>query len=339
MAAVMRVNGAWTGLLRDWLDQCGCAAPELRARLSSWAPDDVVPLSAWCQMLNTGMALVQHEPAPELAIGARVQPCHVGVLGYLVLAADTLGEAMIAYQRYEKLFYGVALAEVVGLGDQVELRWAKETAELGQEGDGVAIAALITFLRNQIPNPPSPTLVSFVHPLTAERRAAYEEFFGCPVRDNDSHIRVRFPLSYLTIRMPHADPGLKALLDRQADALLQAIPDSDDFDRALQQVLLRLLAEGEPTLERAAKSLHLAPRTLQRRLAKHGLGWQQWLDRNREQLARQYLQDPGLGLSDIALLLGFSEQSAFNRAFKRWVGVSPGRYRRDAGRVQRAGRI
>ncbi|MFN3713819.1 MAG: helix-turn-helix domain-containing protein [Alcanivoracaceae bacterium] len=327
MATMMRVNGAWIGLLRDWLDQCGCAAPELRARISSWAPDDIVPLAAWCQMLNAGMSLAPNEPAPELAIGARVQPCHVGVLGYLVLAAETLGEAMIAYQRYEKLFYGVGMAEVVGVGDQVELRWAKETAELGQDGDGVAIAALITFLRNQVPDPPSPTLVSFVHSLTVERRAAYEAFFGCPVQDNDSHVRVRFPLSYLAIRMPHADPALKSLLDRQADALLQAIPDSDDFDRALQRVLLRLLAEGEPTLERAAAVLHLSPRTLQRRLAKQGFSWQQWLDRNREQLARQYLGDRSLGLSDIALLLGFSEQSAFNRAFRRWTGTSPGKYR------------
>lgn len=84
-------------------------------------------------------------------------------------------------------------------------------------------------MRNQVPDPPSPTLVSFAHPLSAARRAAYEQFFQCPVQDNDSHIRVRFPLSYLQIRMPHADPGLKALLDRQAEALLRALPGSDDF--------------------------------------------------------------------------------------------------------------
>lgn len=331
MSTVMRVTGAWTGLLRDWLDQRDLPAAGLRARLSHHATDDIVPLPIWRAMLAEGLSLAATEPAPELQVGAMVQTAHVGVLGYLVLATNTLGEALLAYQRYEKLFYGVALAEVVMLADQVDIRWAKDTAELGQQGDGVAIAALITFMRHQVPDPPSPELVSFAHPLSAKQKAAYEQFFACPVQDNDSHVRVRFPLSYLRIPMPHADPGLKALLDRQAQALLLALPEPDDFSRALQQVLLRLLADGEPTLERVAQVLHLAPRTLQRRLAGHGLSWQQWLDRNREQLARQYLGDPSLGLSDIALLLGFSEQSAFSRAFRRWTGTSPGRFRRQLG--------
>ena len=328
MATMMRVTGAWTGLLRDWLDLRGLPAPALRARLGRWQADDIVPLAEWRSLLDDGVALVGGEPGVELEIGARVQPRHVGVLGYLVLATATLGEAMLAYQRYERLFYGVGRAEVALLGDQVELRWDRHGAELGQTGDGVAIAALITFLRQQVPDPPPPALVGFAHALDAPRHRAYEAFFRCPVQAGDSHIRVRFPLAYLHIPMPHADPGLKALLDRQAEALLRALPDSDDFDRALQQVLLRLLAEGEPTLVRAAGALHVSERTLQRRLARHGLNWQQWLDRNREHLARQYLQDPGLGLSDIALLLGYSEQSAFTRAFRRWLGVSPGRYRR-----------
>lgn len=329
MSSVMRVTGAWIGLLRDWLDQRGLPAAGLRARLSYHAGDDIVPLSSWCDMLAEGLSLAATEPAPELQLGAMVQPAHVGVLGYLVLATNTVGEALSAYQRYEKLFYGVALAEVVVLADQVEVRWPKATAGLSQQGDGAAIAALVTFLRNQVLEPPPPTLIRFAHPLSARQKLAYEQFFDCPVQDNDSYVRVRFPLSYLYIRMPHADPGLKALLDRQAQALLLALPEADDFTRALQQVLLRLLADGEPSLERAAQVLHLAPRTLQRRLAGRDLSWQQWLDCNREQLARQYLGDQSLALSDIALLLGFSEQSAFSRAFRRWTGTTPGRFRRQ----------
>lgn len=333
MAQVLRVTGAWTGLLRDWLDQEGLDGWDIRTTLARWAPDDDVPIREWRALLERAVALVPHQLAPELAIGACVTPAHVGVLGYLVLACDTLGESMLAYQRYERLFYGVSLAEVVSLGDQIEIRWPQSASDLGQIGDGVAIAALFTFLRRQLENPPPISQVSFHGTVDEATARAYQEFFGCPVVFNDPYVRVRFPIGYLTIPMPRRDPTLRQLLDRQAQALLRALPGGSDMERALQQVLLRLLADGEPTLERAARALHMAPRTLQRRLAAHGLSWQQWLDRSREQLAEQYLADPGLNLSDIALLLGYSEQSAFTRAYRRWTGHSPGRQRRLARRM------
>lgn len=332
MARVIRVTGAWTGLLTDWLDREGLDAGPLRMVLARWASRDNVPVPAWRDMLARGLALVPDRVAPELGVGACVLPGHVGVLGYLVLASDTLGEAMLAYQRYETLFYGASLAEIEIVGDQAEMRWPSSDNELGQQADGVAIAALVTFMRRQIDQPPPPSAVSFLEKVDAETARAYEAFFGCPVTWNDSHVRVRFPLHYLGLPMPRRDPTLRELLDRQARALLRALPESSgqssNTDRQLQQVLLKLLADGEPTLARAASAMHMSPRTLQRRLARHQLSWQQWLDRSREQLARQYLADPSLTLTDIALLLGFSEQSAFTRAYRRWSGNSPGRERR-----------
>lgn len=332
MARVIRVTGAWTGLLSDWLDREGLDAGPLRMALARWASRDNVPVPVWRDMLAQGLALVPDCVAPELGVGACVLPGHVGVLGYLVLASDTLGEAMLAYQRYETLFYGASLAEIEIVGDQAEMRWPSSDNELGQQADGVAIAALVTFMRRQIDQPPPPSAVSFLEKVDAQTAQAYEAFFGCPVTWNDSHVRVRFPLHYLGLPMPRRDPTLRELLDRQARALLRALPESSghssNTDRQLQQVLLKLLADGEPTLARAASAMHMSPRTLQRRLARHQLSWQQWLDRSREQLARQYLADPSLTLTDIALLLGFSEQSAFTRAYRRWSGNSPGRERR-----------
>lgn len=332
MARVIRVTGAWTGLLSDWLDREGLDAGPLRMALARWASRDNVPVPVWRDMLAQGLALVPDRVAPELGVGACVLPGHVGVLGYLVLASDTLGEAMLAYQRYETLFYGASLAEIEVVGDQAEMRWPSSDNELGQQADGVAIAALVTFMRRQIDQPPPPSAVSFLEKVDAQTAQAYEAFFGCPVTWNDSHVRVRFPLHYLGLPMPRRDPTLRELLDRQARALLRALPESSghssNTDRQLQQVLLKLLADGEPTLARAASAMHMSPRTLQRRLALHQLSWQQWLDRSREQLARQYLADPSLTLTDIALLLGFSEQSAFTRAYRRWSGNSPGRERR-----------
>lgn len=329
MASVIRVTGAWTGLLKDWLDQQGLEAERLRPELARWSTQDNVPVDVWRRMLGDGLALAPDRPAPELEVGACVTPRHVGVLGYLVLATDTLGEAMLAYQRYETLFYGTSLAEIGNTDSEAEIRWPASDNELGQQADGVAIAALVTFLRRQIDQPPPPSAISFLHDVDSQTARAYEVFFGCLVTWNDSHVRVRFPLEYLGLPMPRRDPTLRRLLDRQARAMLQALPQSTEADRQMQRVVLRMLSDGEPTLARAAAAMHMSPRTLQRRLARHGLSWQQWLDRSREQLAHQYLEDASLTLADIALLLGFSEQSAFNRAYRRWTGRSPGRDRRQ----------
>lgn len=333
MASVIRVTGAWTGLVSDWLDREELDARPLRMALARWASRDSVPVPVWRDLLSRALALVPGRLAPELGVGACVLPGHVGVLGYLVLASDTLGEAMQAYQRYETLFYGASLAEIEVIGDQAEMRWPPSENELGQQADGAAIAALVTFMRRQIDQPPPPSSVSFLESVDAETDRAYQAFFDCPVTWNDSHVRVRFPLHYLSLPMPRRDPTLRELLDRQARALLRALPEhsgtSSNTDRQLQQVLLKLLSDGEPTLARAAGAMHMSPRTLQRRLARHELSWQQWLDRSREQLAGQYLADTSLTLTDIALLLGFSEQSAFTRAYFRWTGNSPGRVRRQ----------
>ncbi len=325
----MRINGAWTGLLRDWLDQQGLAAPDTRDRLARYAPDDTVPVPVWRELLASGLMLAGEDPAPELAVGACVQPHHVGVLGYLVLACDTLGDAMLAYQRYERLFYGEQLAEIDVTPSDAEIRWPRGPDPLGQQADGVAIAALVTFLRRQLADPPPPSSVSFHEPATPERARAYEAVFNCPVSFGDTHVRVRFPVQHLQLPMPRRDPTLRALLDRQASAQLQLLPDDQQLEERLNHHLLRLLAEGAPSLDRMARALHMAPRTLQRRLARHGLSWQQWLDHARNRLAHQYLADPALSLNDIALLLGYSEQSAFTRAFQRWNQHPPGRLRQN----------
>lgn len=326
----MRVTGAWVGLLADWLDREGLAAPVLRADIARRAREDIVPLPAWQDLLARSLALAPSAHAAALAIGAGVKPRHVGVLGYLVLASETLAEALQAYQRYERLFYGADLAEVQVEGDQIELRWPRREGLDGSLHDPCGIAALVTFMQEQVAAPPPPSLIGFPlpAPASAAEEGAYAAFFQCPVRFGDSHTRIRFPLAYLGLPMLHSDPGLRLLLDQQARALLAALPATDEFDRSLQHTLLKLLPEGQASVARAASLLNVSVRTLQRRLDARGLNWQQILDRSREELARQYLTDHGLALTDIALLLGFSEQSAFTRAFKRWTGQTPAQLRK-----------
>ena len=160
----------------------------------------------------------------------------------------------------------------------------------------------------------------FVHEADSELRARCEAFFQCPVVFGDTHTRVRIPVSYMQIPMRHPEPGLRALLDGQAEALLRALPEPGDFDQAVQRLLLRVLPEGGVSVHRLAKMMNQSERTLQRRLGDQGLTWQMLLDRTREQLARQYLRDPALSVCEVAMMLGYSDQSAFTKAFKALDG-------------------
>lgn len=327
MAATMRVTGAWVQLLSDWLDRENLPAPELRTVLDSRGAADIVPLSLWQELLAKAVRLRPNQLAPGLEIGAGVQPRHVGVLGYLILTCQTLGDAMAAYQRYEELFYGRNLVDVEVQGSDITVCWPA-TDSLGKLADSAGLAALVRFLHRLVEEPPSPSLVSFVFaaPGRAEQQA-YEAFFGCPVGFSAEQSCVQFPLALLATPLPHSDTSMRAMLDRQAQAMLLALPDAQGFDRALQQAMVRLMPEGRISLPNLAGALHVSVRTLQRRLADRSLTWQALLDRTRAQLARHYLADPTLTLSDIALLLGFSEHSAFSRAHRRWTGRTPAQAR------------
>jgi AraC-like DNA-binding protein len=113
----------------------------------------------------------------------------------------------------------------------------------------------------------------------------------------------------------------------QQQAFSKAIKISDPFLHRLQQVLLKLLPEGKATLPHVAVELNSSVRSVQRKLASYNLSYQTLLNSVREQLARRYLTRTNLSLAELALLLGYSDQSAFTRSFKGWTDNSPGDFR------------
>lgn len=110
---------------------------------------------------------------------------------------------------------------------------------------------------------------------------------------------------------------------------MDVLPQSESFVQSLRTALLKALQSGEPTSRTVARLLHLSERTLFRRLEEHQLAFKEVLAQTRMQLAKEYLCEGRLTHSEIALLLGYSEQSAFSRAFKRESGVSPRQWLRQ----------
>ncbi|NMO23072.1 helix-turn-helix transcriptional regulator, partial [Pyxidicoccus fallax] len=100
-------------------------------------------------------------------------------------------------------------------------------------------------------------------------------------------------------------------------------PPVAGFVQRVRDAIRASLREGPPQVGEVAQQLHVSLRTLQRRLAEHGTAFQDEVDAVRRELAFQYLKDPHLGVSEVAFLLGYSELSTFDRAFKRWTGLTP----------------
>ena len=108
---------------------------------------------------------------------------------------------------------------------------------------------------------------------------------------------------------------------------VQRVKETEQLDiETIRSLVADNLCDGQPTLERIAQSLTLSPRTLQRRFAAHGINFSQLVDEVRFATACNMLRSQ-LRMCDIAEQLGYTNAGSFSRAFERWTGMSPQRYR------------
>lgn len=147
-------------------------------------------------------------------------------------------------------------------------------------------------------------------------------------------MRVRMPWLGLALSRQHwemrlrrRDPALQSVLLRSASDVAARIPEANDPVADLRRMLISRLAQGDCDIESVARSMATSVRSLQRRLAAAQTTYQEVLDATRSEVARQYLVDRTLSVSEVGYLLGYSEPAAFHRAFKRWHGSTPQEFR------------
>jgi AraC-like DNA-binding protein len=124
-------------------------------------------------------------------------------------------------------------------------------------------------------------------------------------------------------QVPAADPRLYRILKQYLQRILDEMPREDELFGSVRRAIGELLRDGDPKIARVAKKIAMSPRTLERRLKERGVVFKKLMDDTRRRFALSYLRDRKNSLTDVAFLLGYSELSAFNRAFKRWTGTTP----------------
>jgi AraC-like DNA-binding protein len=155
----------------------------------------------------------------------------------------------------------------------------------------------------------------------------YRQAFGCPISFAAPTNSLSFALADMTMPLPTSNPVLAEMHERFAGNYLRHFDHAQTSYRC-REVIIRRLPDGEPRRDQVAGELCMSERTLQRRLEEEKTSFVQLLDSTRRELAEQYLGGGlHLSLAQAAYLLGFSDQSSFFRACKRWFEVSPGQYR------------
>jgi AraC-like DNA-binding protein len=171
-----------------------------------------------------------------------------------------------------------------------------------------------------------PLEVRFPHQEPADT-SEHRRLFRAPLRFGCHRSELVIPRSLLDAPLLGAEPALQNLIEVQVEGLLKDLPRHETTTDTLRHLVGEELCDGEPTLERLAGRLHMSSRTLHRRLREENTTFRHVVSEVRRELAERHLNEGKLAVAEIAFLLGFSEASAFHRAFKRWTGSSPQAYR------------
>ncbi|HQV33076.1 MAG TPA: AraC family transcriptional regulator [Calditrichia bacterium] len=266
-----------------------------------------------------------------LRVGATMRCDEYGAFGLAWKSAPNLRGSYERAERYARMLTSVSSYEVEKTkgGAYMHLHRAGER-RLGLRLSNEATIASITAISREVSTVPfQAEAVFFRHPAPASL-AGHEDYFGCPVYfDSD---RDALLVSRETLQNPNrlGDESIARFFDNHLEGEISRLEDDGDLAGRVRGQVSQALSEGVPRISDVAGQLGMSGRTLQRKLADQGYSYQSLVDEARRHLAGQLLRETDYALVEVAFMTGFSEQSAFSRAFKRWEGQTPRSYRLNA---------
>jgi AraC-like DNA-binding protein len=310
----------------------GCDAPALfRAAGLDLAlardPNQRYPVSGLTRLWRAAVKATG-DPCIGLEVPRYVQPATMHALGLSIMASETLYEALLRSARFSRIITDAANVEVIEQGATViAIFHAPPGVDIAQEGyDGFMATSVHTGRLISLNEQLAPLSVDLRRAPPEKGAERYAAFFKCPVHFNQPQNRIVYPLEMVQAPLPMAN----AQLVRQNDQVVAEYLARFDRDHLAHQVrdqIIKRLPTGEPGQNVVARALHLSLRSLQRKLSSEGTSFSDLLEETRRELASQYLKQSRIALCEITYLLGFTDQSNFTRAFKRWTGVAPGEFR------------
>jgi AraC-like DNA-binding protein len=313
---------------REFLEQRSISPDELlhEAGIEPVAleqPDAELPLNSVALLMELA-ANRARDPCLALRYAEAYRPGGSGVLGYLVLNARTVREALQALERYQVTTGHSMDMRLQEDGAIARLSWRMPWDLTAPREQLVVFAAAILVLRIRHVAGPDwrPRVLEIDH---REPRCALElaRLAGSRVRYNATASAIVFDKATLERHAEQADPNLYPILQLAGEAKLKQLAETSDLVVRTFRAVADLLCGTAPALDRVAQQMSMTPRALQNRLAREGTTFEKVVSDTRKTLAERYLRDTDIPMTEIAFMLGFSELSAFTRAARGWFGVPP----------------
>jgi len=250
----------------------------------------------------------------------------------LCYASPTMGDALMQLNRYG---YLVAELDVPCTDNRFQLSrhnngmWLVDTRNDPNSFPEMTEETWSRFIcesTRNFPDLPFAKAAHFTHP-EPEHSAEYERVMNVPVFFNCEENALLIEESWLAVKLHDPNAYVFGLLSERADALLKSLESSKTVKGRVESLLIPILHKGDPGMVRIASKLGLSRQTLYRKLKAEGVRYEKLLDELRHQMALHYLSGKKVSVNETAYLVGFSDPTAFSRAFKRWTGNSPGKAR------------
>ena len=287
-------------------------------------------LTVYVQLLKQVQVYFKRPISLVLAEHASLQDA--GMMGYLASTSLNLQQAMYLLEQYYPLLFQQTNLEQLKIVEQdqmIQIIWSAHYQDY-REIYELNLALIFQIAKLIVQEPLLPPRFIHLGLTPALSFAHYEQFFGCKIQLYQGQYKICFDQQVLQARSLAADQQLNQVLSTQAKQSLQQTDPFEYRQQMLKQKVVgcieqALKQKNEVVQHEVARQMHCSERTLQRQLKAYQLNFQDILDQYRLSLSQSYLQQ-GRSLVEIAELLGYADQSAFGRAFKRWTGQTPKQY-------------
>ncbi len=268
-------------------------------------------------------------PGFSVRIGQQMEMEDYGVLGLSWKTCSWAGEIFKRSERYFKLLSNTYFFKVQNDADISRVILTREAYRRGVElSNEATLSATVVVLRKITESDISPVEVSFKH-APPQKLDDYTKAFNCPILFNQTYNYIAYKKEDLAQRTAKADESIHRFLVDRVDEETRNIEFSGSkIVNDVEKLIRDALPSGIPGVEQIGQIMGMSRRTLTRRLSENGISFRNLIRKIQEEVSKDLLKNSSYSIAEIAFETGFSEQSAFSRAFKNWTNKSPAEFRK-----------